>query len=344
MYSAAPLLRLPAAPLLVAGHGKATLLTPDGEFHTGAPAAILALLRPLPSPMLVHAPATFRNLHVTVRAAFDLLELFAFVWPARPVPPTPRGLAVALDLDPPRDAEAAAALLPVIAETLLARLWAGRDLPANRDAAGLAARMGQADWPWARYVMAALGKPGAAPSPAALAVWKLLPEWEEGAPPPPPSSHPVEPAAARARLAAMLGTTAAARPGQADYADAAAAAFAPRTDRGAPVLVLANPVGTNAAIWRHQVPVLSRHFRVVRYEHRGHGPAGAQSRPWRRAPRRSSMRWDSADEPPTRRASCRMGNVARLKSRLLSRSHQSCCCSMSRPPECPRVTLVRSAG
>jgi ATP-dependent DNA helicase DinG len=239
MDSAAPLLRLPAAPLLVAGHGKATLLTPDGEFHTGAPAAILALLRPLPSPMLVHAPATFRNLHVTVRAAFDLLELFAFVWPARPVPPTPRGLAVALDLDPPRDAEAAAALLPVIAETLLARLWAGRDLPANRDAAGLAARMGQADWPWARYVMGALGKPGAAPSPAALAVWKLLPEWEEVAPPPPPSSHPVEPAAARARLAAMLGATAEARPGQADYADAAAAAFAPRTDRGDPMLVLA---------------------------------------------------------------------------------------------------------
>ena len=45
----------------------------------------------------------------------------------------------------------------------------------------------------------------------------------------------------------------------------------------APVLVLANPIGTNAEIWRHQVPVLSRHFRVVRYEHRGHGPAGAQS-------------------------------------------------------------------
>ncbi|HEX3959965.1 MAG TPA: alpha/beta fold hydrolase [Trebonia sp.] len=45
----------------------------------------------------------------------------------------------------------------------------------------------------------------------------------------------------------------------------------------APVLVLANPIGTNAEIWRHQVPALSRHFRVVRYEHRGHGPAGAQS-------------------------------------------------------------------
>ena len=45
----------------------------------------------------------------------------------------------------------------------------------------------------------------------------------------------------------------------------------------APVLVLANPIGTNAGIWRHQVPVLSRHFRVIRYEHRGHGPAGAQT-------------------------------------------------------------------
>ena len=45
----------------------------------------------------------------------------------------------------------------------------------------------------------------------------------------------------------------------------------------APVLVLGGPIGTNAGIWRHQVPVLSRYFRVVRFEHRGHGPAGAQS-------------------------------------------------------------------
>jgi len=45
----------------------------------------------------------------------------------------------------------------------------------------------------------------------------------------------------------------------------------------APVLVLANPIGTNAGIWKHQVPVLSRYFRVIRYEHRGHGQPGAQS-------------------------------------------------------------------
>src|SRR5215469_6417785 len=45
----------------------------------------------------------------------------------------------------------------------------------------------------------------------------------------------------------------------------------------APVLVLANPIGTDRRIWDRQVPVLSRHFRVVRFEHRGHGAPGAQS-------------------------------------------------------------------
>ncbi len=39
----------------------------------------------------------------------------------------------------------------------------------------------------------------------------------------------------------------------------------------APVLVLSNSLGTNADMWARQVPALSRHFRVVRYDTRGHG-------------------------------------------------------------------------
>jgi 3-oxoadipate enol-lactonase len=42
---------------------------------------------------------------------------------------------------------------------------------------------------------------------------------------------------------------------------------------GAPVLVLGNSVGTSRACWAPQVPVLRRHFRVLQYEHRGHGCA-----------------------------------------------------------------------
>jgi len=45
----------------------------------------------------------------------------------------------------------------------------------------------------------------------------------------------------------------------------------------APVLVLGNPIGTTRDVWAHQVSVLSRHFRVLRYEPRGHGAPEAQS-------------------------------------------------------------------
>jgi 3-oxoadipate enol-lactonase len=46
----------------------------------------------------------------------------------------------------------------------------------------------------------------------------------------------------------------------------------------APVLVLGNSLGTSRACWQPQVPALSRHFRLLRYEHRGHGrPALGQS-------------------------------------------------------------------
>jgi len=45
----------------------------------------------------------------------------------------------------------------------------------------------------------------------------------------------------------------------------------------APVLILGNPIGTNRDVWARQLPALSRHFRVLRYEARGHGRPGAQS-------------------------------------------------------------------
>ena len=107
---------LPEAPILVAGYGRGTLLTPDGEILALSAAELHAALRELPPPMLVHGPATARRLDLPrFDAAFDLLELFAFCLPARPAAPTPRGLAIALDIEPPRDDAAAAALLPEMA-------------------------------------------------------------------------------------------------------------------------------------------------------------------------------------------------------------------------------------
>lgn len=48
-----------------------------------------------------------------------------------------------------------------------------------------------------------------------------------------------------------------------------------------PPLLLANSIGTDMHMWDEQVAALSRHFRVIRYDMRGHGksdvPAGAYS-------------------------------------------------------------------
>ncbi len=234
--SRAAALWLPRAPYLVARIGRARLLTEDGELMDLDAAAARERLRQDPAPILVHTPATLRRLGLRSMPTLDLLELFAFVHPARPAAPTPRGLAVALDL-PPKDGDVG--LLPKIARALLSHLTAGRDLPINRDAAALAARMGAAGWGWAQAVLMALGKPDARPDADSLRVWKRLPEWEEEAAPPAPSSLPVAPGEARTRLASMLGPHSEQRPGQADFAAAAAEAFAPRALRGSPHMVLA---------------------------------------------------------------------------------------------------------
>jgi ATP-dependent DNA helicase DinG len=232
-------------PSLVAAHGRAAVLTADGELLARPSAEIAATVQAMDPPLLVHAPATLRRLGLRDLDCLDLLELFAFVLPARAAAPTPRGLALALDLDVPTHGplttglEAEVTLLPDLADLLLQRLSAGRGLALNRDAAALAARMGQAGWGWAPFVLRALGQPATSASNDPLRVWKRLPEWEDAAPLPAPSSHPVSEAEARQRLASMLGPDAEQRQGQADYAGAAAIAFAPREQRGDPHLVLA---------------------------------------------------------------------------------------------------------
>ncbi len=231
--------QVPDTPALVAAYGRACILTGDGELLSLSSVEARAAVRRMRPPLVVHAPATFRRLEMKDGApALDLLELFAFVMPARTVAPTPRGLALALGLNPPESLEDSVALLPDIEAALLHRLRAASALPINQFAAGIAARMGRAGWLWAPAVLGAL-PPDPAPGLDGFRPWRRLAEWEEVAPPPPPSSLAVEPGEARARLAALLGPGAEQRPGQADYADAASTAFLPRGARGDPHLVLA---------------------------------------------------------------------------------------------------------
>ena len=50
--------------------------------------------------------------------------------------------------------------------------------------------------------------------------------------------------------------------------------------RDAPVLVLGNSLGSTRELWEPQLPVLGEHFRLLRYEHRGHGGSPAPPGPY----------------------------------------------------------------
>lgn len=231
-------------PCLVAGWRRASLLSGDGEVLDLAAGDLDRVLADQGPPLLVHAPASWARLGVAPRPAYDLLELFAFACPAVTAAPTPRGLALALDLPPPRDRERAAMMLHDIAERLLARVRDLASTPNAPEIVAIARRMAEAGWGWGAAVLAALRDGGASipgrMDPAdALRIWRRLPKWEETAPRPPPATHPVAPAEARTRLAGLLGRSAESRAGQSDYAHAAAAAFAPRAVRGDPVVLLA---------------------------------------------------------------------------------------------------------
>jgi 3-oxoadipate enol-lactonase len=48
----------------------------------------------------------------------------------------------------------------------------------------------------------------------------------------------------------------------------------------APPLMLSNSLGTNLHMWDPQIPELTKHFRVIRYDSRGHGQSGAPDGPY----------------------------------------------------------------
>lgn len=241
-------LRLPAAPVLLAGPGGAVWIDLEGEVQTLTAVEAATRARQQP-PLVCHARAVARRLDCDPFPALDLLELFAFVRPASFCPPTPHGIASVLGFAKPGDAEAAAILLPQAALALLRELAARGTSSSggDRDAPGIAWTMAQAGWLWGPFVVAALGfGEGGAVLPKrniGLRVWERLPDWEERPPRGAPGTQPVPAAESRARLAEVLAGLNSGevepRPQQADYAAAAAAAFAPRAVEGEPQVVLA---------------------------------------------------------------------------------------------------------
>src|SRR5580693_3570537 len=227
---------VPRAAALVAGFRAVMWLSPDGEIEALSVEDARHRLEG-EAAMVCHARATARRLDMPGFAALDLLELFAFVRPARFCVPTPRGLTAALGLAAPGSMAEACVTLTTAARALLQEL--GQETDPN--ARAIAESAERAGWAWGPAVLAALppSDPNAQRRAAGLRAWQALDEWQERAPPPPAGNHPVGAEEARRRLAVLLGERAEARPQQADYAVAVADAFLPREHPEQPQAVLA---------------------------------------------------------------------------------------------------------
>ena len=197
--------------------------------------------------MVAHASLTARRLGLSPPARtpdiLDVLELFAFVRPARFCAPSPSGLALALGMSEPRGAEAQAQALRAAAGALLREL-ADPACPNREDAFTLVETLGRAGWAWAWRVSGALQAQPLRPRQhrgSGLDAWSRLPEWEDEAPRGEAGSAPVDSESARIRLAKLLEASGLdeTRPTQSDYAAEAAFAFSPRNEEGRPRVLLA---------------------------------------------------------------------------------------------------------
>jgi len=184
--------------------------------------------------LMLNAPLVATRLGYPDLSGLDLLELYAFVYPARFLVPTPKGLAHALGLPEPASEDAVPALLQAAANALLERCEAP-DWPEREGAWSALQSLIRMRWPWAGPLTARIARP----ERAERWLFSRLPEWEDAPERPQPAQVLLYEDEVREQLAALTGEAAEQRPGQRAYAAEAAHAFAPRQREAAPHVLLA---------------------------------------------------------------------------------------------------------
>lgn len=246
-----PALSLPA---IHASHGGCWLRDGFATRGVGKGDAIVAAAdTPL---LMLNAPLVASRLGYPDLSGLDLLELYAFIHPARFVVPTPKGLAHALGLDEPRGDDAVPLLLQQATAALLA--VCERDDWAEREGAWTALQsLVRMRWPWATLLTPRIRRP----EKAERWLFARLPEWEETADRAQPAQVVLGAEAIATRLAELTGKDAEMRPAQREYAREAGQAFAPRTTQRQPHMILAQAgTGTGktfgylapASLWAEQ--------------------------------------------------------------------------------------------
>ena len=185
-------------PALYASHGGIWIADDRGTRGIGRAEAISkAADTPV---ILLNAPLVGQRLGYPDLSGLDLLELFAFVFPARFVVPTVKGLAEALGIAPPAEESGSASVLRVIAAALVKQMSA-ENWPEREGAWTSAQTLARLRWTWGGIVGDALAKP----KENDRWLFARLPEWEEKPPRPAPRTISVPPESALERLDDLTG-------------------------------------------------------------------------------------------------------------------------------------------
>ncbi|MAB45011.1 MAG: helicase [Sphingomonadaceae bacterium] len=184
--------------------------------------------------LLMNAPLVASRLGYPDLSGLDLLELFAFIHPARFCVPTPKGLAHALSLDEPVDDASVPLLLQQAAGVLMATCesedWAERE-----GAWSSLQSLARLRWPWAGVLSAHIKRP----ERAEKWLFSRLPEWEEALERPQPAQVLIEEPEIEAQLARLTGEGAEQREGQRSFSRGAGHVFGPRDRQKRPHVLLA---------------------------------------------------------------------------------------------------------
>jgi ATP-dependent DNA helicase DinG len=220
-------------PALHATHAGIWIADPKGEVREATRGEAISRAAETPH-IILNAPLVGSRLGYAELSGLDLLELFAFIHPARFAVPTPAGLSRAAGLQPPARESEAAAVLQRIAAELIERLsdleWAERE-----GAWTVNATLHRLGWGWAPLVGARLGRP----ERGERMLFSRLAQWEESGDRAPPLATSVAPADAEAKLGTLTGSKAEPREGQKKMASATASVFAPKRSRDGPNMLLA---------------------------------------------------------------------------------------------------------
>ena len=241
-------------PALHASHAGTWLRDPNGTTRGCSKGEAIMAAADTPV-LLLNAPLVATRLGYPDLSGLDLLELFAFVYPARFCVPTPKGLAHALGFDEASGDDAVPALLQQAAGAILAHCES-EDWTEREGAWSALQTLARLRWPWAQVLLPHVRKP----ERAEKWLFSRLPEWEETPERPQPGQVLIGEPEIEAQLEHLTGAGSERREGQLLYAREAGRVFAPRGERGRPHVLLAQ-AGTGigktlgylapASLWAH---------------------------------------------------------------------------------------------